>query len=205
MAISTEYLSELQMDTIREISNIGMGHAATALSQMIGRPVNITVPEARIITVMDIPLLAGGEDIEVAAVYLQVMGQARGHIMLLFPLDSAHHLISLLAPGMELKLPDDDMARSAIQEIGNILGGSFLRSLAELTQLAMLPSVPGVAVDYAGSILGYLATNLSQFEERLVTVRTDFELETERLEGHCVFIPEEGALGIILESLGMGG
>lgn len=205
MSVNTEFLTELQLDTIREISNIGMGHAATALSQMTGCPVNITVPEARIISVMEVPMLAGGEDIEVAAVYLQVMGQARGHIMLIFPLGSAHHLIDRIAPGMNLRLPDDEMARSAIQEIGNILGGSFLRSLAELTQLSMLPSVPGVAVDYAGSILSYVAANLSQYDEQFVSVRTDFELGSELLEGYCVFIPEQGALGTILESLGMGG
>jgi chemotaxis protein CheC len=182
-----------------------MGHAATALSQMIGQPVNITVPAARMIEVQDVPKLAGGEDVEVAAVYLQVMGQARGHIMLLFPLHAAHFLIDLIAPGMELRLPDDEMARSAMQEIGNILGGSFLRSLAELTQLAMLPSVPAVAVDFAGSILGYAASNFDLDGDALVTVRTDFDLGDAQIEGHCIFVPDAGALQVIFASLGMGG
>lgn len=203
--MSLEHLSEIQIDTIREISNIGMGNAATALSQMIGKPVNITVPEAAIIGMREVAAVAGGEETEVAASYVQVVGQARGHLMLMYTMDSARRLVELLAPGAGLDPATDEMGRSAVQEIGNILGASFLRSLAEMTQLSLLPTVPAVAVDYAGSIVTYVVSNLEDYSEQIVLVKTDFDIEGDRIEGHCLFIPEAESLERILESLGVGG
>jgi chemotaxis protein CheC len=205
MDTSYENLSEIQLDTIREISNIGMGHAATALSQLVGHSVSITVPDALIVDLVDIAPVLGGEELEVAASYVQVVGQARGHLVLVFSVPDAHRLIELMAPGAGLDLMKDEMARSAVQEIGNILGSSFLRSLSDLTQLSILPTVPAVAVDYAGSIVGYVVSSLYEITEKLVVVRTNFDVGGESVAGHCIFIPEPGSLRVILESLGMGG
>lgn len=200
-----ESLSEIQLDTLREISNIGMGNAATALSQLVGSMVNITVPNAMIVDMTEVAPLLGGEDQEVAASYVQVVGQARGHLVLVLAIPDAHRIIELMAPGAHFDLMKDDMARSAMQEIGNILGSSFLRSLSDLTQLNILPTVPAVAVDFAGSIVSYVVSSLYSVTEKLVVVRTNFDVGGESIAGYCMFIPEPGSLRIILESLGMGG
>lgn len=200
-------LTALQIDTIREISNIGMGNAATALSQMVDSTVTITVPEAVLIDITAVPSLYGGEDTEVAASYVKVVGDVRGHLLIAFPVDDAHLLIELMMPGQNLNLmadPKDEMAYSAIQEIGNILSSSYLRSLAEMTQLNILPTVPAVAVDYAGSIVGYVVTSLEEVTEKLVVVKTNFDIGGKSIVGHCIFIPEAGSLKIMLDSLGVG-
>jgi len=198
-------LTDLQVDTIREISNIGMGNAATALSQMIEQPVNITVPKADIVDITDVPTLMGGEEIPVAASYVQVVGEARGHLVLANNIEDMHRLISLIVPGATLDVMEDEMARSAVQEIGNILGSSFLRSLSDLTKLNLLPTVPAVAVDYAGSILTYVVASMYQITEKLVIVQTEFNVGGETIQGLCIFVPEPGALKTILGSLGVGG
>jgi chemotaxis protein CheC len=197
-------LSELQMDTIREISNIGMGNAATALSQMVDAMVNITVPQATSIDVADVPLLLGGEEQEVAASYVQVIGQIRGHLVMVFPLVDANKLIELIVPGANLDLASDEMAMSAVQEIGNILSSNFLRSLSDLTQLSMLPTVPAVAVDFAGSIISYVVASMYEITEHLVIVQTNFDVGGERIAGYCIFIPEPGSLAQLLTALGVG-
>jgi len=198
-------LTEIQIDTIREISNIGMGNAATALSQMVNQTVIITVPEATLIDSVRIPHLFGGEETQVAACYVQVIGQLRGHLLIAFPVHDAHTLIGLMAPGASIDIHQDEMARSAIQEIGNILASSYLRSLAEMTQLNLLPTVPAVAVDFAGSIIGYVVSNLEEIRDSLVVVKTNFEVGGKSIVGHCIFIPERGSLTLMLESLGVGG
>jgi chemotaxis protein CheC len=205
MDSSANRLTDIQIDTIREISNIGMGHAATALSQMVNEQVNITVPQAMIVDMLNVGSVLGGSDLPVAAAYVQVMGQARGHLVLVFPIDDAALLIQLIAPGAETNVLEDEMARSAIQEIGNILASSFLRSLAEITQLNLLPTVPAVAVDYAGSIISYVVSSMYEITEKLVAVNTEFDVGGMRVAGHCIFVPEPGSLHTILQSLGMGG
>ncbi len=197
-------LTELQMDTIREISNIGMGNAATALSTMVNAMVNITVPQATAVDVIDVPQLLGGEETEVAASYVQVIGQIRGHLVMVFPLDDATKLIELIVPGANLDITKDEMAVSAVQEIGNILSSNFLRSLSDLTQLSMLPTVPAVAVDYAGSIVSYVVASMYEITEHLVIVQTNFDVGGEMIAGYCVFIPEPGSLAVLLTALGVG-
>lgn len=201
----TDELSDLQIDTIREMSNIGMGNAATALSQMISMPVNINVPRADIVDVTEVAGLMGGEETLVAASYVQVVGAARGHLVLANNIEGIHKLISLIAPGASLNVLEDEMAQSAVQEIGNILCSSFLRSMSELTKLNLLPTVPAVAVDYAGSILSYVVASMYEITEKLVIVQTEFEVGGETIQGLCIFVPEPGALRTILESLGVGG
>ncbi|MCH7471697.1 chemotaxis protein CheC [bacterium] len=193
------------MDTIREITNIGMGNAATALSQMIDRPVEITVPQATITDVNNVAQLLGGEEQAVAATYVQVVGDVRGHLVLVFSIEDAHSLIKLIAPGAKLDLMQDEMARSAVQELGNILSSSFLRSLMEMTQLNMQPTVPAVAVDFAGSIVSSVVCNLYEVSEKLVVVQTNFVVSGEEISGFFIFIPEPGSLSVILQSLGVGG
>lgn len=205
MDLPVSKLNEIQIDTIREISNIGMGNAATALSQMIDQPVNITVPTAFIVEVTKVADVIGGAELSVAAAYVQVVGQARGHLVLVFPTDDVRKLINLIAPGAEADVTKDEMARSAVQEIGNILASSFLRSLAEMTQLNLLPTVPAVAVDYAGSIITYVVASMYEITEQLVVVKTEFDVGGQRIAGHCIFVPEPGSLRTILSSLGVGG
>jgi chemotaxis protein CheC len=198
-------LTDLQMDTIREISNIGMGNAATALSQMVNSMVNITVPQAVKVDVTEVPMLLGGEEQEVAASYVQVIGQARGHLVMVFPIKDANKLIELIAPGANLDLAKDEMAISAVQEIGNILSSNFLRSLSDLTQVSMLPTVPAVAVDFAGSIVSYVVSSMYEITENLVIVQTNFDVGGELIAGYCIFIPEPGSLAVLLTALGVGG
>ena len=55
-------LNSFQLDTLKEVSNIGMGHAATDLSQMIGQRVNMTVPNVKITENINVPESPGGAD-----------------------------------------------------------------------------------------------------------------------------------------------
>jgi chemotaxis protein CheC len=78
-------LSNTQLDALKEISNIGMGHAATALSQMIGQTVYLQVPHVTIAEISKVPGHLGGAERLMVGITLQILGDARGSIMLLFP------------------------------------------------------------------------------------------------------------------------
>jgi chemotaxis protein CheC len=89
-------LNSVQLDTLKEVSNIGMGHAATALSQMIGQRVNLTVPNVTITEISQVPEHLGGAEKMMVGITLQILGDARGSIMLLFPQESARRLLCSL-------------------------------------------------------------------------------------------------------------
>ena len=60
-------LKELQLDALREVANIGAGHAATALSQMTNHTIMIAVPEVNVRALEEVTDLVGRPDEVVAA------------------------------------------------------------------------------------------------------------------------------------------
>src|SRR2546428_3157405 len=78
-------LKELQIDALREVANIGAGHAATALSQLTNRKIMISVPQINIVRLEEVPDLLGNPQDVVAAVLMHMLGDLTGRTLLLFP------------------------------------------------------------------------------------------------------------------------
>lgn len=197
-------LSPMQMDALREIGNIGAGNAATALSQIIQRKIDMSVPRLSIMPLGDVPDVVGGPDVMVAGVYLRVFGPAPSSILFLLPRDSAFTLVDMVMgrqKGETVAL--NSMDESALMEIGNILSGSFLNALSYFTKMTLLPSLPALAMDMAGAILSVILIQLGQVGDHALVIETEFATEADDVKGHFFLIPDPGSLGIILGTLGV--
>lgn len=197
-------LSPMQMDALREIGNIGAGNAATALSQIIQRKIDMSVPKLSIMPLGDVPDVVGGPDIMVAGVYLRVFGPAPSSILFLLPRDSAFTLVDMVMgrkKGETVAL--NSMDESALMEIGNILSGSFLNALSYFTKMTLLPSLPALAMDMAGAILSVILIQLGQVGDHALVIETEFATEADDVKGHFFLIPDPGSLSIILGTLGV--
>ena len=120
-------LKELQLDALREVANIGAGHAATALSQMTNRTIMISVPEVNVRPLEEVTDLLGSPDAVIAAVLMQMMGDLTGRALVLFPEDSARSLCDILlsrAPGTSSTF--GPMEQSGLKEVGNILVSAYI-------------------------------------------------------------------------------
>jgi chemotaxis protein CheC len=146
-------LSPNQLDALREVANIGAGHAATAFSQMIGQTIMISVPTINVSLLEEVPLQLAGPEEPVAAVLMQMMGDLTGRTLLVFPRRTAARLASML-----LRRPSDaetfsDMEQSAIKEVGNILSSAYMNALSEFMGMMLIPSPPSLAVDMSTAVL----------------------------------------------------
>jgi chemotaxis protein CheC len=194
-------LSELQLDALKEICNIGMGHAATALNQMIGRSINLTVPEASVVPLAEIPNLLGGADQLVAGIYLKIWGDFQGNILFIFPQDCTAALCTLLTglkPDEEFLL--SEMHASALREIGNILASSFLTALERLLGKTLIPSIPGVAFDMAGAIVDYIIMEIGDNVDLSLVIKAAFADPDNGIHGDLYLIPDQASLHAILEA-----
>jgi len=205
--LDLEGLDALQLDALREVGNIGAGTAASSLSQMTGQPVAMAVPRVSVLPVEEVPERVGGEEEIVVAVYLRVVGDAPGHIVFLTAAETAHEVCDALMGGMP---PGDagptgfsDMELSALQEIGNIMTGSYLRALADLTRLHMEPTPPALGVDMAAALLSAVLTEVALNSGLALLIETAFEEEDMPNFGHFVYIPEPAALTTVLRGLGL--
>ncbi|MBU1670487.1 MAG: chemotaxis protein CheC [Actinobacteria bacterium] len=197
-------LSAMQIDALREVGNIGAGNAAIALSQMVDKKVDLSVPKASLVPLVGVPGLVGGPETTVAGVYLSIAGDCSGSILLLLEKESASSLATLMVPGEARAVPELDVVkRSALQETGSILSGAYLMALGQLTGLLFKPSVPGFAMDMAGAIIDHVLVDLASTEDYVLVVETDFMVSGVKILGHLILFPDLGMLATILERLGV--
>ncbi|MGN6188335.1 MAG: chemotaxis protein CheC [Conexibacter sp.] len=149
---------EQQLDALRELASIGSGTAATALSQMLGRPVELAVPRALALPLADALDAVGEPDAMVASVVLPVVVADRDDaelvVLLLFSYNCAANLCNML--GVE---PRSELGDSALGEIGNVLGASAVGAFAQMTGLALEPQPPHVLYDMLGAVVASLLSS----------------------------------------------
>lgn len=204
MAEDVLNLTPLQLDALKEVGNVGAGNAATALSQIISKKIDMTVPQVAILPLGDVPDVVGGPDTMVAGVYLRVFGPAPSSILFLLPRESALSLVDMLM-GRERGYTQhlDAMDESALLEIGNILAGAYLNALSFFTRFTLLPSIPALAMDMAGAILSVILIQLGQMGDHALVIETEFSTEADGVKGHFFLIPDPGSLGTILTAIGV--
>jgi len=199
-----ERFGETQLDVLREIGNIGAGHAATALSGLLGRAVNMEVPKVRLVPFDQVAEQVGGAEAVVAAIFLSVKGDVSGNLFLLMSVDAAKQCLKEMTHAEPAEgLHFSEMEISALSEIGNILAGSYLSSLADFVRISLAPTVPGFAVDMAGAILAYGLLSLEGSGDTALLIETSFLNGMNRFEGHLLLIPDPESLSRIFASLGV--
>ena len=203
MSLTLDNLNSMQIDVLKEIGNIGAGNAATALSKMIAKRIDMDVPKVNILEFKDVAELVGGPEAVVVGIYFKVTGDIKGSIMFLLDKQSAKFLISLLMVVEEAVDTLSEMEISALQEVGNILAGSYLSSLSSLTGLKLLVSVPSLALDMAGAILSVPVILFGQCGDKVMLIETDFIEGSQHVKGNFFLIPDEDSFEILLKSLGV--
>lgn len=200
-------LGELQLDALREIANIGGGHAATALSEITKRRITLAVPQVRVVRLEDVGGMLGDPAEPVAAVIVRVEGGLEGRTLQIMPAQTARRLTSmLLKRDGEPRFPEEFGAieRSALTEIGNILVGAYLNALGQFLNLPLRMSLPATTVDMAAAVLTTSYLNFGSFDDHVFCVSTQLGVdESTDLAAHFFFIPDEDSLARILRSLGI--
>ncbi|UCD85069.1 MAG: chemotaxis protein CheC [Deltaproteobacteria bacterium] len=196
-------LNNIQTNALREITKIGSGHAANALSQLVKQQVMIHITEIKIAKLSQILEIVGGTEISVAAVYFQIFGDAQGNILLIFPEKSAEALSSQL---LKKKKQEGILAtvegESALKEVGNILSGSFLNAFGSMVGLTLIPSIPYFIWDTAGTVMDYTSITHGQKGDLTLMLRTQLKTKKEDIQGHFFLLPSPQSLSIILKAVG---
>lgn len=197
-------LEDFQLDVLKEVGNIGAGHAATALSTLLDKPIDMLVPKVRMLPFEEICESVGGAETVVLAIFLRVEGDAPGNMFFILDLDAAKNMLHALI-GLSITDQEEysELELSALNEIGNILAGSYLSSLADFTNLNMQPTVPALAIDMAGAILSYGLLQFGQMGDQALLIDTKFLEGENEVQGHFFLIPDPESFGKIFSALGV--
>lgn len=205
--IDLEKLEDSQFDVLKEIGNIGAGNATTALATMLNIKVDMSVPNVALLPFDNISSFIGSEEQTVVGILLEIHGDIDGMMMFLFDMKSAHHLVnSLMMRDVhqdENGMADfSEMEMSALNEIGNIVSGSYLSALSGLTGMKMVSSVPALSIDMLGALLSVPAIEFGKYGDKLLMIQSEFG-EDDFVTGYFLLIPELESYDKILTSLGM--
>jgi len=201
--VNLRTLTDLERDALREVANIGAGHAATALSQMTGRKIMISVPEVSIRPLEEVAGLVGPPETVIAGVLMHVMGDLTGRTLVVLGEDSARALCVLLlrrpSPGPGF----DAMQQSTIKETGNILCSAYMNALSDFLGMMLLPSVPALVIDLAGAVLTTAYLNFGHDRDTVFCVETAFRIEgsAEAMTGQFLLMPDPPSLNAIFDAI----
>jgi chemotaxis protein CheC len=204
------HLKPYHLDILKEVGNIGAGHAATALSKLLNKTIDMKVPAVRLVSFQEITELVGGSDNVIAAIFLRIEGEAPGNMFFMLPVVEATTLIQQLIGDNSFDLdtpPYSELGLSALHEVGNILSGSYLSALSDLTKLSLQPSVPALSIDMAAAILNYGLLELSQVGDFAIVIDTEIlekvDEDAHRITGHFFLIPDPDSYKKIFDALGV--
>ena len=181
--------------TLSTVAREGAIRAGRGLSGLMGQDIAIHIPDVRLGTKSDACDAVGGADAVVLGAYLSISGDITGHVMLLFPLERALRCVDLMCgqtPGTTTEA--DELAESAIGELGNIVGSAFVNALADHAQLVLHPSPPTVLSDMAQALVESVYAEVLSQGGDVVMIDTVFEDRGGHVSGLLIIAPDPAAV-----------
>ena len=197
-------LSDIEIDTLREIGSIGTGNAATSLSQMLGCEVRITLPEVRIMGYNEAIDWISGPEAITAGVLVGISGEINGIMLSVQPLEFVNLIMShMLDKELTSYEQMEDLERSALIEIGNIMISTFINALSGLAGISVELSVPSMTVDMQGAILAVPMAEYGGQTDYLMTIGSNFMINNHKVPCRLLLSPDVRSLNYLLRKLGV--
>ena len=198
---SIEELGEVELDALKELGNIGVGKAATSLSQMLGRPIEMSVPNAMVVRIQELHKVIDVEKM-VAGVVTgldDIENGQTGFLYITFPEESSQKLVEILIGDSS----DEEMADSTLMEIGNILSSAFCDATAEMLGVTLIPTPPSFGRDFAIAVIDAIVSQLADKSDYVVVFETKLEESEDEIEILVMLVPNERFVNYIFQLLGM--
>ncbi|KRL99138.1 chemotaxis protein CheC [Liquorilactobacillus satsumensis] len=192
--------TSLQLDALKEVINIGGGHAATSISKLVARKIEMDVPAVKILSYHELYQDILADNVEVHAVISGIVGEYGGIVLFVVADDAVAKLAELMLGSSS---SDKAVKMSAVSELTNIISNSFLGAIGKLLEVQLQSSLPVIQDDYFGAVISSAYVALDQYDDQIMVIRNEFTYAKERLDASLFLIPETGVIDRIVKSLGI--
>ena len=194
-----------KLNVFREISNIGSGNASTSLAQMLNEIVDIGIPNSDLREFSDITNSYSSPEELVVGTVLQISGDLEGFIMVIMDVDSTLTLLSRLL-GRKIECDKENYEElykelNSVGEICNILCGTYLTAMSDMTGLTIDQSIPYFSVDMVMAIMNLPASLYGGESDSILCIETEFFTLDREIEGKYYFIPKVESCNTLLSKL----
>ena len=193
-------LTEFHEDALKEVGNIGIGHATTSLSQMVNKQVWISLPESRLVPLNEVPLLVQQNE-PVVGIILQITKDAQGFFLLLLSKQSAKFLIKLVIGESDVTKGFDEMEDSVLKELGNIMSGTYITALSNFLGVSIGLSTPNNVYDMSEAIINQVVGTMCMDVDNVLFLKTEFSINSEKIAGDILIFTDSESLSKILGAI----
>ena len=195
-----------KLNVFREISNIGSGNASTSLAQMLNEIVDIGIPNSDLREFSDITNSYSSPEELVVGTVLQISGDLEGFIMVIMDVDSTLTLLSRLL-GRKIECDKENYEElynelNSVGEVCNILCGTYLTAMSDMTGLTIDQSIPYFSVDMVMAIMNLPASLYGGESDSILCIETEFFTLDREIEGKYYFIPKVESCNTLLSKFG---
>lgn len=197
-------LNENHIDVLKEIGNIGAGNAATSLSQMLSKRIDMNVPEVSLLDYDNVINSIGGAENVVVGILVSFEGDIDGVILFLLKKEFVHLILNSLM-GTELQGFEDisEMEMSALSEIGNIMVSSYVNSISSLTSMMIDITVPSLNIDMSGALLDAVTAEFAEAADKVIFIKETYFCQEDTIYSHMLLLPSMTSLEILLNRFGL--
>jgi len=196
----------MQLDVLREISNIGAGNAATSLSSLLGKSVDMSVSRVAPMPFNEIVECVGGAERMILTVFVRIEGGISGNILFTMNLPDARALVRHMT-GVVEEEGFSEMGLSVLHEVGNIVIGAYITALSDFLGFELQPSVPSLAMDMAGAILAFSLSEIGRSGDTAIVMDGALSLDgsaiTEEGASRLFLLPDPESFIKIFTALGV--
>ena len=199
-------LNEKYLDVLREVGNIGAGNAATALSEMLGYMVKVSVPSVKVADMKDVAKEIDTGDEEVIAILINLDQDLIGTILTVLYKPFVNELIKTFL-GCEIKTTEDlranEMAKSALSEVGNITAANYVNALARLSKMTINILTPDLHIEKLQDMMEKQTKAFKEFGDKVVLIDESFIIKDEEYKSSMILMLELDSLNDLMEKLGV--
>lgn len=196
-----EELNDAHIDVLRELGNIGAGNAASSLAVILNERISIGLPIVKITDFNDAVNAMGCAETMTVGVLINFSGEAEGMIMFLIGMEDTKRILNILLQDFEEADEMTEIKLSAIKEIGNILGSSYIGSIEAMTGLKINLSPPYIAIDMAGALMSVPIIEFGAVGDKVMFIEESFIGEGQEFRSNVVMFAQIDTLELIMKRL----
>jgi chemotaxis protein CheC len=195
-------LTDMEFDALKEVGNVGVGNAATALSKFLDKKIDIDLPDTRFVHFSRLAEEMGGAERIVTGVYLQLVGDLSGEAIFIFEQEGAFELVDLIT-GNKIGNTKSmtTFNESAFKEMTNIFTGAYLASLSKMLDLTILQSIPHMGADMTQSIIDFILIRFSEHADDILMIKTGIDIQGHNINGSFMLVFDPTSLNKIISVL----
>ena len=198
-------LGEFERDVLKELCSIGTGNAATSLSEILAQPISMQVPSLDVISPEEMPDNLGGPELEKVVVFAYLTGKYPSRFLILFSVEEAKSIAEILirqkVDGLDLNDHKQEMVRSVLLEIGNIIISSYVSAIGNMINAPMIQSAPQIKYDILGSIVDEFCIESASESNELLLLKNEFVTAEREILFDIIFMPTEESFLSIMQKL----